>query len=223
MRAWLCILSLLFAGSAQSDAVKDVVIGCQPILSVQKLQCEVEHVYVCIDHDASYVSVRVQDGKPLDVSFTGLDGSIGDAFSLGRHREIRIERVSDDLSAAALRRTGMDAFEARITYSELGKIYGDLPVVGYVQLDGEPIEFDGNLVSPGTRRIEIDFPTPLGKMIAQQDIFLLAEDDVLITGRRSNSFGRENKIEETDVKQLLGPHSDGFLIDQALYECGSSE
>lgn len=211
------VLSLGAGTVAVADPVARATEGCTPIYSLQKRQCEVEHVYQCA---AGFVVVSVEEGVTVGMEFTGADGQIEGFQGVDRPGSMTVQGVADQMSIAALRETGAETFEVVIDFDFSGTLYRDLPASGEVTLDGGIRTIGDVRFATGLAKMKIDFPASLGLLRSQWEVLLPEGHDVILTGESVSQFGKRLSLDETEVRQVLRPSDDGFLVNQGLYDCG---
>ncbi|MDA8585339.1 hypothetical protein N9L47_03615 [Rhodobacteraceae bacterium] len=196
---------------------------CEALYSVQKRQCEVEHVRKCSFEGQTYWHYETWD--PEDGTFTEITNESGDIISaFGREDDIIIDSVieiSDPLSIRSILSNGEDSFDSRYNVR--------IPIF----LDPIPSRMSGHAISQNTsetidgvlfKRYRLSMKLQLNALILEgyEDLYIDPETEAVVSGEVEFSFdgGRTTDIEFTTPAEVILEGESGFLADLAFYDCG---
>ena len=209
------------AVNAQADPVAEAIRDCTPLMTLQKRQCEVEHVYRCAAPRAGYVVVTAEDGVAVGLEFTGLDGQIQGYQSVDEPGHMIVVETLREMSITTLRETDEAGFEVVIDFAFGAMDFDQVTATGTLMLDGGQTQISGQTFATGLAEMQITFPGAVGVLKSQWQMLLPEGEDVVLTAQSITSFGERLSHEDTAVMQVLTPSDDGFGIDQGLYDCGA--
>jgi len=202
------------AGTARED--------CNPLYSVQKRNCKVEHVYRCeTGQGVIWRKENYEPGDPLFVDILTDEGDLLEAWDETDGKVMQgIVENRDPVSLSELRGTGSDQF------SQVLQMHFPMfvePVIANVSGElidmGETLEVDGVVFDHVRQTLSIQFNAM--QMSGFEDWFVDRATGAIVFGMNRLESGAAGVTESGTPVQVIRPGEEGFLENRALYDCGS--
>ena len=212
---WSILGMLLLGGAAQAQTPQDAISGCEPVLTVQYRDCQVDHIYAC--GARGFVLVQIEEGKREGLEETTTDGDTRWFVDLDTKGGIFFPEPGDPLSIKLLRETGreMVAKEGDLDMGARGRFKSLVHMT--LRLDKATSEIDGVSGRRGTAALAMEVPEMGATTTRRHEIFLpdaldvILSDETHVDGVPAIPRGIMNVIE---------PGEPGFLSTQGRYDCG---
>ncbi len=196
---------------------------CQPIYSVQKSQCVVEHIHRCdIDQGTFFRHIEIEPDDSDFVDIYTEDYDLISAYEVdGSPIMLGITDNRDPFSLAELLQTGQDFQNQTVEML--------LPVFS----EGSPTELRAatRLLDQAERISGVDLTRAASvpslevtgtafRAEGREEIFIDRAAGIVIRGETTIIFGGHTRVETGNPVQILKPGDRFFMADIPLYGCG---
>lgn len=216
-------LSALFStGTAWAgpieQRIKESVKGCEPYLTVQARQCNVQQTFQC--SDGGFVQVLYEQNLATGIEHVGPQGEAGSFFSLKEQGGVQVFDSNGEFSMAQLRADGISG-EEFLADVLLGGFDGrGLTASIEVTLSDETETISGIVFRKGTGALAISMPDGMSPLLNVLDIRVADDIGFLLSGQSTTTMGETTTTNPDHIMQVFRPGDDGFMVDYGLYDCG---
>ena len=190
-------------------------VGCEGMLTVQSRSCEVTHVYTCsADAPGENWSVTFDADGPVFVDKIDFETQWLETYNvLDGARETLILPADDPASLTELLASGIDSYDFRLDTPE-----GDVRVVGYDQIAGDPVTIDDEPLLPMVFE---------GRYEDADGVFMTVSGTQYVSSKHRRFFAgtfvitEDGDTSEWDASpvEFIYPGEPGFFDKTPRYEC----
>lgn len=222
MRIAIGLAACLMGSAVMAQDGVPPVESCEPLYTVQKRQCAVEHVYRCETMDGPVLRYDEweQADESLSIEVTTVDGDFLAAWNPDGSFLIPSQGdVRQTMSTSDLIETGTNEFDFNVKMQIAGMDEPlDVVINGRSILTGEPIEMEGVKFQPGRTDFQMN---AMGQVFDGYEDVLIDMDTLAVVGGEAEfEMGGGDLSTSGAPADLIFQGEDGFLENDARFDCG---